>query len=246
MGIWASYSLLKHLNHMPLLVHSDGTLGMVDKDAWRRVIPWAQFIERSDAEDRFVETVGKQSSIASSWRDTNHTGLKLFDPHLFGSLNNILMIDSDVLFFEYPLELINSIDGRFHWNHDVQNAYTVPLENMRTLIGSAVPEKLNSGVMLMPRLDTSALRSMAAVLELFYEHGWRDLTHFWYEQTIYAGLIGSLGHRTGCRLSQPYDCVIRASQECQVARHYCGNGVSRPRFFTEGVPRVANSLDLVK
>jgi hypothetical protein len=231
-----------HLNDMPLLIHSDGTLTDANKDAWRRAIPWVQFIDRKEGDDRFESTIGSKSPLASQWRRATHTGLKLFDPHLFGSLDNLLMIDSDLLFFERPDEIVASLDGKFHWNRDVANAYTVPLESMRELVGSAVPEKLNSGLLLMPRLDAAALGSLEAILKLFYEHGWRDLAHFWYEQTLYAGFVGSLGSGAGSSFSQPYDCVLRASQKRQITRHYFGNGVTRPRFFTEGVPRVYSAI----
>lgn len=247
MGVWASYSFLRFLGCAKLYVHSDGTINSDDEEAWRSVIPWTSFVSRREADAEFDRVVGSRWPVLAKWRALNHTGLKLIDPHLYGRKQRLLLIDSDVLCFARPdrlISLLNSSDEVWAWNRDIADAYTVPRRELSRLFSCAVPERLNSGLFVIDRFELSSVSAIAGIIEEMSAAGWDEFSHYWYEQTIYAAFIGVIGAKKAHPLPTEYDCLLRSSPASQITQHYVGNGITRPRFFTEGIPRVRKSLSL--
>ncbi len=58
-----------------------------------------------------------------------------------------LVLDSDMLFFKKPLEMINNIDkGNVFFMSDYQDAYSYPVECLNSHFGIGIKAKINAGL----------------------------------------------------------------------------------------------------
>ena len=77
--------------------------------------------------------------------------LKLLDFPSFAHARNILVLDSDILFFARPLELLDKIHrGRPFYTRDVQEAYVMPREHMEELFDVELLRRVNAGFAYYP------------------------------------------------------------------------------------------------
>ena len=119
---------------------------------------------------------------------------------------------------------------------DWDSMYTASPDVLSRAYGVTVPARLNSGLVVMPRLGGVRIGLLEKVLEKS-EPKW--LSEYFMEQTVVAALAG---HHRYQHLSRGYRVPIPGTagerREGDVCVHYVSNTATRPRFFDVGLARL--------
>ncbi len=216
--IWVLKSLVHHSDrNYRLAIHEDGSLSDEALGALRQHFPQARLITRREA-DRRMNSVLADYPRSRQFRDGNPLALKVFDFAAFLEADRMFLLDSDILFFSRPDELIQRIEDREYTlntlNRDWNHGYTVDADAISQELGFELQPLVNSGLGLIHR----------ASFDL-------DLIEHW------LGLPGVMGHphrieqtiiaMLSCRhgfefLPQEYDVQIRDGLPTLPCRHYTG------------------------
>lgn len=214
-----------------LCIHDDGTLTPGQLDQTRRHFPDARLIPRSEADAAVLPTLTGYPRCAE-FRRTNLLAPKVFDFAHYLRADRMLLLDSDVLFFTVPTELVRRVEdptyGKNTVNGDVSSAYTVKADDARVRLGIELLPRFNSGLGLIHK---GSLR-----LDWFEEFLALPgiIGHFWrIEQTLLA-LCSS---RFGAELLPPeYDVRLTDEVGAVPSRHYVG--AIRPLLYKQGMARL--------
>ena len=218
-----------------LCVHDDGTLTEEQAQQTSRHFPSARIIRRPQADAEVLPTLVNFPKC-ERFRRTNHLSPKLFDFAHYLRAERMLLLDSDVLFFEEPKELLRRIEDPHYQlnsvNADTASAYTVDLADAKSIAGVDLGPLFNSGLGLIHRAS---------------------LRHDWIEE--FLGLPGVLGHwwrieqtlfaLCSCRfgvelLPDEYDVCLERRAEHGPSRHYVG--AIRHLMYRDGIRRLSSRL----
>jgi hypothetical protein len=200
-----------------LCVHDDGTLSMSGYRAMRRQFPDARIVKRSQADAEVMPWLASYPRCAK-FRHSNKLAMKVFDMMYYGKGNRWMLLDSDVLFFSYPTELLQRIENPDYRlnsaNADVASAYTVRSEDVRIACGFRPIERFNSGLCLFHR-DSLRLEWLEEFLSLpdILSHPWRI------EQTLFALASSRFGVEL---LPGAYSVKLDRSIGERPCKHYVG------------------------
>lgn len=221
-----------------LAIHDDGTLLPDQVKQLAKHFPDSRYISRSQADEAVIPTL-KSFPNCLEFRDSNHLSPKLFDFRHFLISDRMFLLDSDVLFFEEPKELLRRLEcPDYHKNSvnaDVTTAYTVDPKDVSDQFGIDMIDRFNSGLGLIHR-DSLRLEWIEEFLTLP-----EILSHFWrIEQTLFALCSCRYGVEL---LPQEYDVFLKGKLNGQSSRHYVG--AVRHEMYREGIARLAktNLLD---
>lgn len=231
--LWALKSFYVYsARRYPLCIHDDGTLDAEATEILRRHFPQARIISREQA-DREVQRALAPYPRCSALRQTNTLSLKVFDFHHYLTSERLLLLDSDVLFFAEPTELLRRLEDsgwrRNSVNEDIEDAYTVDAQTVREHCGFELCPRFNSGLGVIHK----------ASLQLDWIEEFLGLPgiigHFWrIEQTLLA-LCSS---RYGVEFLPPeYRVRLNGSSNGLPCRHYVG--AIRHLMYGEGMARLA-------
>jgi alpha-N-acetylglucosamine transferase len=211
-----------------LCIHDDGTLTSENRATLKYHFPKARIIERQSADERVIKAL-QYYPRCLEFRKTNHLSPKVFDFTEYLESDRLLLLDSDVLFFKSPTDLLNRIENPDYQlntlNADVESAYTVEPEVVKSYLGFDLTERINSGLGLIHKRSLSFdwIEEFLSLPNI--------IGHFWrIEQTIYA-LCSS---RFGVELLPPaYDVHLEGSIKGSPSRHYVGK--IRHLMYGEGI-----------
>lgn len=233
--VWALKSFYRNCGRRyRLCIHDDGTLGQDRIAKLAGHFPNARIISRTEADAAVLPTLEKYP-LCHEFRRSNLLSPKVFDFAHYLEADRMMLLDSDVLFFSEPTDLVRRIEDASYRkntvNGDVETALTVEPELVRDLMGFDLLPRFNSGLGLIHR---ESLR-----LDWFEEFLGLPgiLGHFWrIEQTLFA-LCSS---RFGAELLPPdYDVRLTRDANHGPVRHYVG--AIRHRMYLEGVRRLVRS-----
>ncbi|MGF1495094.1 MAG: hypothetical protein ACFBSC_22155 [Microcoleaceae cyanobacterium] len=219
--------------HYALCIHEDGTLTDQQCEILCHHFPDARLIRRKNADEQVLDGL-QDYPRCFEFRNTNHLSPKVFDFASYLESDRMLLLDSDILFFEEPTTLLQRIEDPNYTlnsvNGDVASAYTIEPAVVKAQLGFDLIERFNSGLGLIHkasmRLDW---------IEEFL--GLPDIVgHFWrIEQTLYA-LFSS---RYGAELLPPeYDVHLEGGINGSPCRHYVGK--IRHLMYGEGIKHLVN------
>jgi hypothetical protein len=243
MGIWASWSFLRFLKNAILYVHSDGTLGEQEADLFQKIVPSACIITKPQADSHVKATVASIAPRLCEWRESNLFAPQLIDMNLFGNRDRFLMLDADVLCFSVPVELRTALmDGElvFRWAQDLRSCYMAPLPVLREMTHLKVPEAVNLGPMITPRLREEDFVYLEHLFGRLQTEPTINLKISWAPQTLYAVCAARCPQSRP--LSRTYAVKLGRTSNKAVLRHYVSIPAIRPRFFTEGIPKLLSNL----
>ena len=240
MGIWASWSIMRFLDGCAkLYVHSDGTLTEEDESIWRKFIGGIVVVDRRDSDKTVEAALGKTTKHLYKWRCGNWASAQLVDVHFFGEAPTLLIMDSDVLTFSTPKEVMDALTAskpRFAWCRDLRNAYSSTPEILEEVTGRTLPQRLCAGFLVSPRLKASDFLELDRQMELIDQDPRVEVNHYWSCQTYYAMIAA--GFDGSMPLSASYSNTDGKTGSDQILRHYVGIPKVRFRYFTEGLPRL--------
>ncbi len=216
-----------------LCIHDDGTLTAEHQTTLQHHFPSARIIDRSSADEHILTLLASHPRCLD-FRKTNHLSPKVFDFAAYLQCDRLLLLDSDVLFFQSPTELLNRIENPDYQlntlNADVESAYTVEPEVVKSHLGFDLAARVNSGLGLIHKRSLSV-----DWIEEFLNLP-NIIGHFWrIEQTIYALCSSRFGVEL---LPSAYDVHLEGSFHDSPSRHYVGK--IRHLMYSEGIQYLSN------
>lgn len=220
-----------------ITIIDDGSLLPSDVDQLRKHLKDVKIIMRAEA-DRVIAKKYQKRKRYLKFREKEAMVRKAIDLPLLASKPNILTIDSDILFFHSPDQILQSVaDGHIKgaFISDITSAYTLsPIEAKVFFKLSLVP-KLNGGLIYFSKslIDLDLVEKFLSYIE--NETVLRRL----FMQTYFALIFSRLDKDSLVRLS-PQDYVLdyeTVTKKDIVARHYVGTPEYVREFFFRDVER---------
>jgi hypothetical protein len=219
-----------------ICVHDDGTLPEEGRALFRKLFSHVRIISRDEADTR-MDKVLAPYPFCHDYRNKHPLALKIFDCATYADADRFIVLDSDVLFFNYPREIMEwvSLNTQECWfNQDVSEGSLITPDNARADLGIKLWRKVNSGLCLVTKatIDLDFCERALGETSILKGHIWRI------EQTLFA-LCASRGK--GGLLPPTYEVSLgKYAAPDAVARHYVG--AVRDRFFGEGLKRLRGVL----
>ncbi len=218
-----------------LCIHDDGTLTNEIRRTLTQHFPAARILNRRQAEFEVLATL-QNYPLCRKFREANHLSPKVFDFRHYLQADRMLLLDSDVLFFAEPKELLRRLETPEYRlncvNGDIQSAYTVTPQLAQEHCGVRLIERFNSGLGLIHResLNLDWIEEFLAIPGI--------IGNFWLiEQTLYALCSSRFGVEL---LPQKYDVFLKGEVGDRPSRHYVG--AIRHLMYREGIPLIRGSL----
>jgi hypothetical protein len=219
----------------PLVIHVSGTAERKVYDRLRAHFPDATVIPQSEA-DQEVErrlSAGGFTRLAAARRASPFM-LKLTDFPLLASGATVLGLDSDLLFFARPGELLQrAAQPRrgYLFQRDPESTYNLTESAALRDFGVPLAPRVNTGILVYPR----DLPDFAA-FERYLAHSGVARPSGFIEQTLYALHASEIGAVTYLPDTYLIDLRPGLPHTGLTARHYAGP--SRPLLTIEGMPAV--------
>lgn len=103
-------SLLRFVRHISIAIHSDGTITDEHAEIFRKHFPGVRLISRQVA-DKLVGTALKDFPSCREFRSKNVVMSQVFDFLILSRTERVIAMDSDVIFFDWPEEVIDWINN---------------------------------------------------------------------------------------------------------------------------------------
>ena len=222
-----------------LCIHDDGSLKPRSMEILRTTLPRARIISRSVSDARMSEVLAAFPRCREL-RDTNKLSLKVFDFAAFLETDRMILLDSDILFFDQPHALLAALDDPAFThntlNKDWSDGYTIDLAATRPLLDFDCPPRINSGLGLIHknslRLDwIEQFLALPGILSHSHQ----------IEQTLIALCSAKFGFQM---LPAEYDVHTGPRNPREPSRHYAGP--TRPQMYSEGIRALVKSGFLKK
>lgn len=238
-AIWALKSFYRFAEvRYPLVLHVQGKVTARVPSRLRAHFPNARIIMQPSA-DREVERWLNEHGLLRllTARRSSPFMMKLTDFPLLSESIHLLTLDTDLIFFRRPTELLGaslepSLVSLFQ--RDVSSTYNISGERALSDLGVKLAPRVNTGIMLFPResLDLTRCEDYLAHPDVARPSGW-------IEQTLYALCASEQGRVTFLPDSYLVSLEEADGLDDLVVRHYAGP--SRPLLTSEGMPRLIGS-----
>jgi hypothetical protein len=246
-GLWSLYSFAYFCNQpCRIVVHNDGSLTETDISLLNQLFPQFQLIDRQKSDSVVLSYFHREGlKQCARLRQNLIFALKLFDPFFFLTNNYFILLDSDVLFFSPPQELIADIQNHEYTSdftnlYSTDNGYRYCLDstNLANLLGKNCIKKFNPGILGAHQSTLNFQRIEEYLQNPFFWNG--DGTGNYYaELTLWAM---ELTKSNALPLPNTYAICPSTNEPDLVAGHYCGGGYWSSFFYTRGLPRLTSSF----
>ncbi|MCK4872329.1 MAG: hypothetical protein KAS72_06360 [Phycisphaerales bacterium] len=233
-AIWSLTSFYRFAEvDWPLVIHGDGSLRPTDVEMIHKHFPRADVITRTQA-DAAMQPILEDHPHCRLLRSRHVFGLRLLDSEQLCLKRTRINIDTDVLFFRKPTELLDLAvqhDEPNVFNREVGAAgYAVKGEAIAAVAGRPVPDEINAGLAILRR-GTFPLDELEDLLAAGAEH-WDTYLQ---EQTLTAVCsVRRAGDRGVVFLPERYQCDDRQPLVFDAAaRHYYI--LARRLYYAQGL-----------
>jgi hypothetical protein len=231
MGICACKSLiLATTSPQPFIFHDDGSLNEADIRVLVSQLPGTKVISYAQSTQRAEKQFGATSRIFS-YRQKGVMLLKLLDVKLFAETEKVIIMDSDILFFRNPADLLAKAVDRTApnaFNKDITSAYMTDLKILERLSGKELLPEINAGLSVV-NVNTIDFNKIDTWLEQLQD---QPIILHRIEQSFMAMLSAVSGYHTEY-LSSPYDVSYFKEPDTAICKHYVGR--IRFGFEIEGI-----------
>ncbi len=184
------WSLQRHAGiGLRLVLIDDGTIDSEVRSACERLFPGSRIVSAAECEERLNRLLpfSRYPTLRAQRQSYVHLR-KLTDVHL-GGPGWKLVLDSDMLFFREPTQLLDWLKAPTAPLHmmDIQNAYGYPDETLSLLAGQPIPPRINVGVLGLrsESIDWEKLEQWCSHLLSLYG------TSYYLEQALCALLLSA-------------------------------------------------------
>jgi hypothetical protein len=231
---WMLASFFHHTEQTwNVVIHDDGTLTDAIRRELAALFKNARIIPRAQA-DATLDAVLKPLPFAYEYRGMHPLALKIFDMPYYCEADRFIMLDSDVLFFNHPREIMDWAGGgakECWFNEDISEGSLLPEKEALEDLGVILWPRVNSGLGLITKeaINFEFCDRVLGETSILKGHLWRV------EQTLFAICASRYGK--GGMLPKTYEVSLNkyAAEDC-IARHYVG--AVRDRFYGEGMKRL--------
>lgn len=220
MGMLALRSLEFHSGRLwAPIIHEDGSLTDADIAELKRQFPDARVIRRPEANAE-LDKVLADLPACREYRQKHNWFLKNFDTWHYAPHDRYIVIDSDIVFFRRPEQLLRWVDegdDSLWLMEDTNEKYCMPREEIEALMGLSLWHKVNSGLDLMPKKAFDL-----ALAEKFLSLCGPKSRHFQFLEQTYFAVAGSVWGRGGT-LPREYEISWgNFRRRDGICRHYVG------------------------
>ena len=244
MGICAAKSfILASAQPFVFTFHDDGSLTPSDKDLLFFHFPKCIVIDYEDSLQKAKTYFGEQSEIYKM-RLKGVMMLKLIDIKLFSDKKKAILIDSDILFFDFPQEIFNAVnDPHFPncFNRDIDTAYMTDQSVLERICGHALPERINAGLSIL-NTDSIQFEVLENWLCEIRDQQIPIIMHR-IEQSLISMLSTCSVYKT-TYLPVSYDVSFFKDVHTSVCKHYVGR--IRHGFEMEGLKYLLTERDFIQ
>jgi hypothetical protein len=222
-----------------LFIHDDGTLNEDLRRMFQRHFVNCDIINKEDADEEMKKQL-KGYELCSKYRIDHCSpfAMKLLDCIFYSKTKKVLLLDSDMLFFKEPTEVLNNV----RWNNcffmiDYQNAYSFSVDFLGALFKENIIEQLNTGLLYLSSAKMYNLDIIESFLRVWFDHNcpMPGLE----EQTAYAVLFSKYPKEV-TRLSAHYQISDQPISGETISHHFVDDGY-RNRFYKYGVTYLLKS-----
>ena len=104
-----------------VVIHDDGSLSPLATDRLHRHLPGATIVSKQQADARMKDAMRPYKSCRA-FRDRLPLARRVFDVPAFATREHFMILDSDILFFACPNDMLNRIDrNRLFFMSDYQD-----------------------------------------------------------------------------------------------------------------------------
>ncbi len=217
----------------PLFIHDDGSVSLAQRQQIKKVLPGVMFIPRSDS-DRETSCYLADYPTCLAHRNRHNLFLKFFDACPFAPHDRFIVLDSDVIFFKRPAEILEWADNRSPtclYNEDTREKFCIPRDEIEKALPVTLLPRFNSGLVLMQK-QAFNLNLASQLLGAF-----ETTAHApqFFEQTLYA-LMASTNPGGGAPLPRTYNISWGYWRDRgSICRHYVGD-FKHDLLYIEGAP----------
>lgn len=238
-GLLAAVSFEHHTGRRwQFVIHDDGSVPQEAIDRIKSIFPDVRFVTRGEADERAVEFLTGFPKCLEQ-RSRHNLFLKFADFAAFNTCERMIVLDSDIIFFQRPQEILEWVDAgadTCRYNEDTKEKYCIPRNFIEEALGVPLWPRFNSGLVLMPRAAFNP--ELAERLLVKFE---RTAHHpQFFEQTLY-GLMASAWNKGGALPSSYEISWGYFHRRGAVCRHYVGD-FKHDLFYIEGAPLLLASL----
>ncbi len=240
MLIWAVYSFLYHSKLNPrIVIHDDGSFDAESVRVVEHIFPRARVLPKSEADTLLAARADIPQGVHEYRKVKNKLALKLADIFLLADAEKIIVLDSDILFYAPPAEIVDFIRGASEAGALISHSpFTFPLTAKESYIEShALKEKsvehMNSGLI--------AYRRSAITLDMFLEYieNMPNGNDYFSEMTGWCALVA----QTDFKFFPGERYIIKGDVEPGViAKHF--TSPRRFEMFAYGIDLVRSTINL--
>lgn len=184
----------------------DGSFTSLDLTFIKNKLPCAIIICRNDIEERLLEILPFEKFPYLHHKRKVYPHIKkLIDVHIFKENDWKLVLDSDMLFWKEPKEIIDWLKNPTKplYMKDCEQSYGFDISDMEALCNHRIPDKLNVGIIGLKssRIPWNDLELWAKSLEVNY-------ASYYLEQALTAMIVAEQGGQ--CLKSADY--IVNPSQ----------------------------------
>lgn len=154
-GLWALYSFFAPANASArIVIHDGGTLTDPDISLIRHLFPRARLIRRQETDAHVPPALrNRKLERCLKFHERSSFALKVLDLPLLSESPELVLLDSDILFFHTPRELLDPHSVSLYMQ-DVQTLYCASPSSPYAATGLSPVDRVNSGSI---RVSLSAL-----------------------------------------------------------------------------------------
>lgn len=240
-GAWALYAFIRlSENNVPAVVHDDGSLRPRDKALLKKLIPSVKIWDRRDADEiciRKLNHFGFKKLI--DLRKSLIFGLKLVDPIILSEKRLIIILDSDVLFFNKPDFLLNALEkGQPTYSVDSEDTDLICERRMKELIGRPAVYRCNAGLLSVDRTLIQLERYEKYLHEPEFWNEDRS-ANYYAEQTLWAMELTRLG---AVALPSSYAISPLDPADCHSGHFHHQTSCGHALLYTKGLPTLCRTF----
>ena len=243
MGLWAAKSFYTASQcRWPLIWHQGGALSGSSVKALKYHFPDSSIV----LEEEILPVIEAKLNILKHFntieaRKRSFMLRKLIDCVILARSDYLLLMDTDVLFFQMPHFLIDAVrEGQLDaaFNRDENSHYNITPEECEKQFGFKLKACINAGLGLI-RVDAWHLEK----INLYLGNKKINESPWLVEQTLQAMLASQseFSFFPETYLNSSSGGMTSVSGEPCVAKHYASH--PRPFFFREGIPKVIPLLE---
>jgi hypothetical protein len=236
-AIWCIKTFYYYSHLRPgLVVHSDGSLSDKQIQLVHEHFIGSKVIKKSTSDEKMSQFLTDYPNLRKFRKRRDfYCALKIFDNLNYSDSKYQLLLDSDILFFKKPTEIIHCIQNNMpFFNSDYQDAYSPSGLNYFKTKGLKILPQINAGLLFIDReFYVSHLDFMNDYFGYIISKKTRENVN-WHEQTLHAMLLSMCNAH---RLSRHHQISDQPISPLTVSHHFVNNG-NRNKMYIDGLKKL--------